>query len=403
MNEDVVESPAQAHTKNGQSRVRVFRTLMDVPSRVYNLTAVNSTETSMTLNWNVHENENDAIDYFYIDIIIQPDHLELLDKRNYCIDPIEQAEFDEADDIEPAKEDNDQDHDIPWSEGCCKFCPQHHHRPHQQPPELTRRKRDVNDFESILDEEVNKGKPREESSRPKRSITDYIHYVGRRNVTGKYRSYTIEGLKPFTQYALQFFSCTYKKCSIYEVFTNRTQPNSDYDQVMLVPISYVVYGDQIVLYFEEPARKNGAIIHYIIEYRSGYVNSTAHLKPETICITRRQHELSKYEYHFVGMPAGFYYIRVKAVSIAGQGPFTDWHQYELINSSEDTITSWVIASAALFLLFISVVTYAVYNRHKIFMADENDRVMLLMNEIGPTDFNEISLRYDQDMSDNTEE
>ncbi|CAO1300695.1 unnamed protein product [Diamesa serratosioi] len=402
MNEDVVESPEQANTRNGQSKVRVFRTLMDVPSRVYNLTAVNSTETSMTLNWNVHSNEVDAIEYFYINIIVQPDHVELLDKRNYCINPIEQAEFDEADGIEPAKETNDQDHDIPWSEDCCEFCPQHHQRPHHHPPELTRRKRDVNDFESILDEEVNKGKSREESSRSKRSITDYIHYVGRRNITGHQRAYTIEGLKPFTQYALQFFSCTFQKCSDYEMLTNRTLPSSDYDQLMLVPISYVVYGDQIALHFDEPARKNGAIIHYIIEYRSGDVNLTAHWKPETICITRRQHELSKYVYHFVGMQAGFYHIRVKAVSIAGQGPFTDWHMYELINSSEDTITSWVMGSAALFLLFISVVTYLVYNRHKIFIADENDRVMLLMNEIGPTDFHEISLRYDQE-SDNTEE
>ena len=407
MNEDVVESPAQANTKNGQSKVRVFRTMMDVPSRVYNLSSVARTETSMTLNWNVHDNEVDAIEYFYIDIIVQPDHVELLDKRNYCINPIEQAEYDEADGIPPAKGDtgNEQDHDIPWSEDCCELCPQHHKRPHLLLPELTRRKRDVNDFESILDEEVNKGPPREESSRPKRSIQDYVNYFGRRNFTGSYRSYTIEGLKPFTQYALQFFACTYLKCSNYEMYTKRTLPSSDYDQLHLVPKSYLVYGDQIVLHFDEPTKKNGAIIDYIIEYRSGDVNLTSHLRPETICLTRRQHELSKHNYHIIGLLPGFYYIRAKAVSIAGQGPFTDWHKYELINSSEDTITSWIMTSFGLFMLFVTVVAYLVYNRHKIFIADDADRVMLLMNEIGPTDFHEISLRYDRDqeMSDITEE
>lgn len=405
MNEDDVVSPTLANTRNGQSQVRVFRTLMDVPSRVYNLTAVAKTETSMTLNWNVHDNEVDAIQYFYVNIIVQPDHTELLDKRNYCIDPIEQAEYDEADGI-PSVKREEQDHDIPWSENCCELCPQHHKRPHSQLPELTRRKRDVNDFESILDEEVNKGPPREESLRSKRSITDYINYFGRRNFSGHLRSYTIEGLRPFTQYALQFFACTNDKCSDYEMYTKRTLPSSDYDQLFMMPKSYLVYGDHIILHFDEPVKRNGAIINFIIEYRSGDANLTAHLRPPTICLTRRQHELSKHEYHVTGLSAGFYYIRAKAVSIAGQGSFTDWHQYELINSSQDTITEWVMTSLGLLMLFAVVVVYLVYNRHKIFIGDESDRVILLMNEIGPTDFHEISLRYDdrdQEMSDITEE
>lgn len=413
MNDNVVESPTHVNTKNGQSKVRFFRTLMDVPSKVYNVSAIATTDTTITLNWNIHENEFDAIEHFYIDLIVQPDHVELLDKRNYCINPIEQVEFDEVDGILPVKGDtgDEQFHDIPWSPNCCLSCPQHHKRPHIQLPELTRRERDVNDFESILDEEVSKGLSREESSRPKRSITEYVNYFGRRNFTGKNRNYTIdrnytiEGLKPFTQYALQIFTCSVLKCSDYEMYTKRTLPRADFDQLYMVPKSYLVYGDQIVLHFDEPTKKNGAIIHYIIEYRTGDANLTAHLKPKTICITRREHELSKHKYHLIGLSPGFYYIRAKAVSIAGQGSFTDWHQYELINSSEDTITSWVLSSLGLFMLFAIVVGYLVYNRHKIFITDDSDRVMLLMNEMGPTDFHEISLRYDneQEMSDITEE
>lgn len=407
MHDNVIESPAQINTKNGQSKVQFFRTFMDVPSRVYNVSSVASTDTTMTFNWNVHDNEFDAIDYFYIDIIVQPDFVEFLDQRNYCENPIRQAEFDEVACVPRPKGDkgDEQDHDIPYSTYCCDFCPGVHKRPYLQLPELTRRKRDVNDFESILDEEVRKGPPREENSRPKRSIEEYVNYVGRRNFTGKVSNYTIEGLKTFTQYAFQFYACSYLKCSDYELYTKRTLKNSDYDKLSMVPKSYRVYGNEIVLHFDEPTKVNGAMIYYIIEYRSDQINLTAHSSLQTICVTRRQHELSKHRYHLIGLSPGLYYIRAKAASIAGQGPFTDWHQYELISSYEETIALWVILSLGLFMLFAIVVGYLVYNRHKIFITDDSDRMMLLMNEISPTDFNEISLRYDHDreMSDITEE
>lgn len=408
MHDSVAASPTQFNTKNGQSKVQFFQTFMDIPSRVYNLSSVATTDTSLTFNWKVHENEFDAIEYFYIDIIVQPDFVKSLDKRNYCENPIRQAEYDEAACVPTVDGDKDdkEDHDIPYSPFCCDFCPGEHKRPFLQLPELTRSKRDVNDFESILEEEVKKGPPREENPRPKRSIEEYVNYVGRRNFTGKVTNYTIEGLKTFTQYAFQFYACTYLKCSDYELHTKRTLKNYDYDKLSMVPKSHLVYGDQIVLHFDEPTKVNGAVIYYIIEYRSDQINLTVHSTLETVCITRRQHEVSKHNYYLTGLSPGLYYIRAKAASIAGQGPFTEWHQYKLIKAYQGTVASWITLSVVLFMIFASIVTCLVYNRHKIFITADSDRVMLLMTEIRSTDSNEISSRSDhddQEMSDISEE
>lgn len=86
-----------------------------------------------------------------------------------------------------------------------------------------------------------------------------------------------------------------------------------------------------------------------------------------------------------------------AVSLAGKGPFTDFHQFKIVKPEQPDSTGWIIFGAVFILILFCVMLVSYYYKHKIallirLMRRQNDTIVL-MKDIEPTDFHEISLHH----------
>lgn len=270
------------------SQVKKFRTNLKVPSRVKNLETVNKTTSSVTLRWSVIVSEEPAITAFYLDVVKIPFNVTLIDRRDYCMHPIDKSE--EIEVMETIKvEQNDYEDDEEDDERCCSRCCKL-----QEEQKLSRELEDSN-FEADLvkfSDEV----PRKDFQLPTQ-IKKLPTFIDRITIAPGNRSYTIFNLDPFTAYTFYLRACSGElKCSEYELHTELTQMSKDesYDRVELQPTSYVYESANFHVRFQEPAKTNGVIISYVTEVREIVGNDSIYLF--TDCITRRQHEINEFKW-----------------------------------------------------------------------------------------------------------
>lgn len=83
-----------------------------------------------------------------------------------------------------------------------------------------------------------------------------------------------------------------------------------------------------------------------------------------------------------------------AVSLAGNGPYTDFHEFRIIKPDTSISRGWILLGAIVALLLVCIATVSFYYKHKILslLRSHNDRIVL-MQDMEPTDFNEISLHH----------
>lgn len=269
------------------SPVKTFRTTLKAPTRVRNLITLKKTSSSITLQWSINENEEDAINHFYIDVVRKPFKLEVLDQRDYCKHPITQSEtLVEIVDKMPIDEDNYDsiDDNLPCCEKCCAY------------EKIRKRIRDVesSDFQTTLLKFAEK--KLRKSLEPVVAIRKSENYVDRFYVNAIARHYVVENLESFTGYSFYLHACSNDfKCSDYELVSIITLKNTSesYDKVVLKPASYVFETDNFHIYFDEPLLANGAILNYVIEVKEIAGKKTKSFPQE--CITRRQHQRNKFK------------------------------------------------------------------------------------------------------------
>lgn len=93
---------------------------------------------------------------------------------------------------------------------------------------------------------------------------------------------------------------------------------------------------------------------------------------------------------------------MRAVSLAGNGQYTDFHQFKIIKPVQPDSTGWIIFSAIVLLILVSVMLVCYYFKHKVRLLFRRVRrtedTDILLQEIEPTDFHEISLNHDHSSS-----
>jgi hypothetical protein len=96
------------------------------------------------------------------------------------------------------------------------------------------------------------------------------------------------------------------------------------------------------------------------------------------------------------LPIGHYMFRVMAVSLAGKGTPTDFHEFFIVKPEKVVSKGWIILCVVIVVTVICVSVVSYYYKHKIVMwKQKNDRIHLL-DEIEPIDFNDISMNRDSD-------
>lgn len=269
----------QTNTENDGaiSQKGTFHTLMRMPSRVKNFKTKSQTWSTIQLQWSVTDNEEAAIEFFHLDIKKKPFNVELIDRRNYCINPIRRTEAETIEKVGESESQELSDDDQPCCDKCCQM--------DEEEPQMS-----DSDFQTSL-EKFGDQVPRSDFEIDKnKGFTDTAQ------IKKTYRNFTIENLDPFTLYSFYLYACSGDyTCSDYELHSEMTLMNEDesYEQVNLLPSNYLYESRKFSVYFEEPTNKNGVIISYITQLREIVKNTSIHLS--TDCITRLQHQINDFK------------------------------------------------------------------------------------------------------------
>lgn len=318
------EKPGALGVSQGQSNIEYFTTSADVPSPPW-VQTLTKTHDSITLAWHsIYDTER--VDYFKMDLFIQPDEHEVLDSRDYCLDPrIEITMAEEAPsqtsqlvyercrtEYETWKINNPNEPITyyEWKERKRAECNGTSTRTAQEEEELllVRLIENFQLYESCRDGKKCVNEEDIESYRFSREIHDLVHKDKSRNYQepeeeddtpydlGSNHLYgmtfkrhinneTIGGLKPYTMYIFQVFSClNYNNCSAYFFHFDRTDSQANADDVELTVSIDALLPNRVHLDFDEPHMPNGLTVAFEVEK-----HDSINYKVTTVCITRKKH------------------------------------------------------------------------------------------------------------------
>lgn len=265
------------------SPVQTFRTMLKALSRVRNFATLNKTDSSITLKWDVVDNEASEVEFFYLDVEKKPFKQELLDRRDYCEYPIE----DETETIALEQFVEDIQSKEPLL-NCCDMCC-------KADKEKQRvRQQEDNDLQDSL-MKFSEQAPGS-NTEPRMKIKGSPNFLNRIMIYPFQRTFTVNDLTPFMTYNFHLHAClSYSKCSDYEVVSETTlkSSNKSFDRVELRPASYVFETNAFHIRFEEPVAVNGVIVSYIAEIWKTRTNTT--MRHLTACLTRKKHQESGFK------------------------------------------------------------------------------------------------------------
>lgn len=310
----------------GQSNIEYFKTKADQPNYP-SVETMSKTNTSLTLMWSPTF-DNELIEYYQMDMFIQPDEHEFLDSRNYCLNPrvdmhvsvgvevnedpssvyqscsaeFENWKIENPDAVDPEYE---------WRKYRKSMCAQrvsHGYNSQIMKYVQNHKIRDCsdkkcvekNDFESFrFSRQINnllttndftdfsdlsdfKDFTDFNTEREKPNLgPNHIYSKSFSNVT---LNTTFSNLSPYTLYIFQFFACNYVSCSSYFLHYDRTDSSIYADEISLKASIDPNDSNRVHLYFDEPKTPNGLTVAFQIEK-----NSLNDFKASTICITRKEH------------------------------------------------------------------------------------------------------------------
>jgi len=313
----ISESPEQ-HV--GQTEVLYFKTKPNRPLPPL-LQVVNKNETSLTVKWYVSAKEKDMIEYYLLNIFIQPDDYKYLDQRNYCLEPIVMAEVEKS--FSPPE-------GIP---DCCvtdvfkeldmfvfmhtlygrsKNCNENSTAPECRNIYISRAKRFIpikhTTKKGVFEKVVNYDKQPMTYVRQKSIVKRQLllndelpFYKGENDevtvavpnelvpfkIPASYNNFTIKNLKPYTLYSMEFYACTEEhKCSVYYFISERTMALESVDEIEMILINSSLSEGSIQFYVKEPKSPNGVIVGYNFMYTFHSMYDQTEIN---WCVTRKDH------------------------------------------------------------------------------------------------------------------
>lgn len=286
----------------GQSEIKYFTTLAKVPTAPV-VETKSKTNTTIFISWYPSVLEKELIEYYQVNLFIQPDLHDVLDSRNYCI---YQREYVQVSDVVS--------HSFDKKENCSStlkdsfesriqnktYCAKHR-------AEMTKyfENKELNgcqqDDKQCNEEHINNdrftrgihdlirlhGDANLELETPKELISEIVesqHFLYSRTFGPTAYNATIDGLLPYTLYTMQFFACNSINCSLYFMHNERTDSSVYADNVQLIVSLDPTIANTVHLDFSEPKTPNGLTVAFQIDK-----NDLGTLSITTTCITRKQH------------------------------------------------------------------------------------------------------------------
>ncbi|XP_059615920.1 insulin-like receptor isoform X2 [Phlebotomus argentipes] len=346
---------------NAQSIIKYFKTTIDKLSAP-SVSTIMKTSDSVTLGWVMQSSQIPLIANYYIDVYKRPYSKESLDTRNYCKHP--RTEDTNEDDY-PAKHccsDHDEEtyqilrrhtsyetnlncEEDPFQPGCHLF-------------EYDRFKRELEFLVTHCHLYHGQNSPICRSPN--------IKYTGKREgsigddtgfrifVDKHHTNFTVPNLAPYTLYTFQVFACQdLYDCGPYYSMNERTTIDIVADLTMNFSMIDEPEEKSVELMWLEPLVPNGLTVAYKVEMRRMEGGEQEY---ETVCIMRRDHELNNniFKYHTFDMTPGIYGFRVKAISVAMDGPWSEWVFYYVEEKHMSTATKVALSVVGIGILAIAV-------------------------------------------------
>lgn len=284
----------------GQSNIEYFKTKADQPNYPF-VETMSKTNTSLTLMWSPTF-DNELIEYYQMDMFIQPDEREFLDSRNYCDNPrvdvhvsvgvevnedpssvyqscsaeFENWKIENPDAVDPEYE---------WRKYRKSMCAQrvsHGYNSQIMNYVQNHKTRDCSDKKCVEKNDFESFRFSRQIQREKLNLgPNHMYSKSFSNVT---LNTTFPNLLPYTLYIFQFFACNYVNCSSFYFHYDRTDSSIYADEISLKASIDPNNSNRVHLYFDEPKTPNGLTVAFQIEK-----NTLNDFKASTICITRKEH------------------------------------------------------------------------------------------------------------------
>lgn len=201
-------------------------------------------------------------------------------------------------------------------------------------------------------------------------IENKIVFFFRRSVPGNTTNVTFTDLDPYSLYTFEVKACREvdsaeispteeKRCSISTYATVRTLADMERDKLKWLAIE--VKNRSVELMWQVPVKPNSIILSYDIEYRRTDIPNS---RPITDCIRAVDYYGS---YLLPGLALGNYAFRVRTVSLAGIGPFSDFESISITEfSSKSIILVSLLITFFIFLVVVSIVLFLYFKKKLMF-------------------------------------
>lgn len=381
----------------GQSNIRYFRTEPDIPTAPI-VDTVSKTNTSISIEWYPAVADKEFIEYYKVDVFVQPDEHSVLDSRDYCLHPREDRQSSMGVEVTSQSTSNEKnctfkplpanwESSSDWAIDQRIECYREHESDSDRRSELSKL---LNSKKQYVCEWNDENCPFEfveykSDIRFTRTIHDFVknHVIDERNkyeivfdptsnedelipeirenpnflFTRRFEesafNAAIDHLKPFTLYTMHFFSCNRIDCSSYYMHNVRTEPSMNADDMDFEVSIDPVVSHTVHLDFSEPKSPNGLTVAFIIT-----IHDMANMHYTKKCITRKKHYENNKRYTMRNLQKGNYSFSISSISLAMNGSPTPFKSIIVYNTmSTGAIIIIVIVSIAFAGACVAAVLY----------------------------------------------
>lgn len=223
---------------------------------------------------------------------------------------------------------------------------------------------------------------------PSRNVTgaDGKYETFRKEVDAGVHTLRLTNLRHYSEYIILISACQephkeedfpwdpWDPCSRETLLTARTERSANADRIDEDKVKIQTNNQTTNISWEEPSVANSFIHSYILEYRSTDVENSKFLD---LCITVQQFRSLNETYTIENVAAGHYQLRLKAISLGGEGPYVVKTFY--IEEHSQNFMSIIVSSIIVVLVIMCILIGFLYywrlqlSKNRILFASVNPR------------------------------
>lgn len=395
----------------GQSKIKYFRTLSNRPSVPKEIHAFSNSTSNIILHWQPPEHPNGILTHYLVSGIWQRDDQAFLEQQNYCYHPLVHTSGHDVP-VMPLSTS-----DTVSSQTCCEkgkseplvliededeynmLCGTRASKKnkifdvygveidpcrnyfysfiHSGIPELTDQEEEIGTRFPVLRSSVSSPQKVVPASNNHTVMNSYgVYEKFLKQVNANATQIVLNHMHHFAEYTIKVIACRESHYADSQKYSTNDIDVTDYEWcspagLVTVRTKYLPVADKIDsdhlsaqvsngtsrtvrLTWKEPKAPNGLIVAYRVEYRR---TDSETLNPIVKCLTRKEYLKNGRGYVLNNLPPGNYSFRVRATSLAAEGPFTKLFHFsveELPAESSWGSLIWVSICGLLLLIAFTV-------------------------------------------------